>query len=387
MVWWAFAERSSRPGGVLLLAPETVRAHWTTHLYHRLIETVCRVRSQLDRSHLDVSSASRCQSRTLLGLIHQAKRTPFGRDHDFCRIRTPHDFRRLVPLRSLEELRLLANPGTLLRRETRSPGNPNGAPGHRLSLAGPQRDAFRAAVRTGLALAISRKLPSRLCTGRLLLAPPSLPAWPDRPLLLHPWSLGEAVSSRKLFRLAADRPAWREMLRHETITCLAGSVEGIHRIGQLVLEQGQNLSNVWPDLALVFCLQEEGSLATAALAPLLGERVHLLQAVSCLDGVVALTDPRYRRLRLLTDHGLYFEFLPEEQRHQARPQRHDLSQVRCGTPYELVLTSPLGLWACRTDLVLTLDRIEPPLLASVERRPLTQARSVSEGTPVYQADA
>lgn len=345
-----------------------MREHWTTTLYHRLIETVCRVRSQLDRSHLDVQPASRCQTRTLLGLIHQGQRTPFGLEHDFCRIRTPADFRRLVPLRTFDELRRFAKPGALpTRRET---GDPNGVPAPRLAFAGPQREAFRLAVRTGLALAINRKLPHRLYTGRLLLAPPSLSAWPDRPLLLHPGSLGEAVSSRKLLRLLADNNAWRERLRHETITCLAGSVEGIGRIGRLVLEEGEDLSTVWPDLALVFSLQEDSSSPLTQLAPILGQRVALLQAVSCLDAVIALTDPRHGRLRLLTDHGIYFEFIPQEKRSQANPERCDLTQVKCGVPYELVLTSPLGLWACRTDRVLTFAQLDPPLLAALERKPL-----------------
>ncbi len=304
-----------------------MRAYWST-LYHRLIETVCRVRSQLDLARLDVQSSSRCQSRALLGLIHRARDTTFGRDHDFCRVRSPADFCRLVPLRSAGEACHDPTPGGDPEWRASRPGvNPNGVPlsrngtpdarpgpGHS-RLAGPQRDAFRAAIRTGLALAASRKLPHRLYSGRLLLAPPSLPAWPDRPLLLHPWSLGEAVSSRKLFRLAADTTAWKELLRHEAVTCLAGSVEGLLRLGQMVLDPGQDLSEVWPDLSLVFCLQEDSSLPLTRLAAVLGDRPRVLQTISCLGGVVALTDPRHGGLRLLTDHGLYFEFIPEDQRH------------------------------------------------------------------------
>ena len=43
---------------------------------------------------------ARCQKRTLLGLVHKAHTTRFGRDHDFRRIRDIQDFRRLVPLRT-----------------------------------------------------------------------------------------------------------------------------------------------------------------------------------------------------------------------------------------------------------------------------------------------
>ena len=61
----------------------------------------------LGRRHLAVynrDSAERCQLRTLLGLLHTARKTTFGRAHDFRRIRTVADFRRLVPVRTWADL-------------------------------------------------------------------------------------------------------------------------------------------------------------------------------------------------------------------------------------------------------------------------------------------
>src|SRR5262245_41937289 len=53
---------------------------------------------------LDHVAPARAQRRILLGLVHQASKTRFGRDHDFHRIRTVEDYRRLVPLRTPAEL-------------------------------------------------------------------------------------------------------------------------------------------------------------------------------------------------------------------------------------------------------------------------------------------
>ena len=61
------------------------------------------------------------------------------------------------------------------------------------------------------------------------------------------------------------------------------------------------------------------------------------------------------------DHGTYFEFVPVEQLDSPQPERFGLSAVLPGVPYELVLTSPAGVWACRTGKIMAFEKTEPPL--------------------------
>src|SRR5262249_5470653 len=58
---------------------------------------------------LDHSDPARSQLRHLHGLIHRAQNTPFGQNHDFARIHTHEDFKRLVPLSTVADY---ATPGT-----------------------------------------------------------------------------------------------------------------------------------------------------------------------------------------------------------------------------------------------------------------------------------
>src|SRR5262249_7017606 len=55
-------------------------------------------------AELDDEPVARNQRRILTGLVHEAQNTRFGLDHEFCRIRTLDDFRRLVPLRTPAQL-------------------------------------------------------------------------------------------------------------------------------------------------------------------------------------------------------------------------------------------------------------------------------------------
>ena len=61
-------------------------------------------RSRYHHVEFDRLDATRTQSHTLLALVHRGESTRFGREHDFRRIRTPDDFRRLVPLTTTADL-------------------------------------------------------------------------------------------------------------------------------------------------------------------------------------------------------------------------------------------------------------------------------------------
>ena len=88
----------------------------------------------------------------------------------------------------------------------------------------------------------------------------------------------------------------------------------------------------------------------------------LLPALIRPEGWLALHDPRHEGLRLLTDHGVYLEFIPFADADQQRPPRQWLDEVRPGVPYEVAISSPAGVWACRTGTVIEFTQLTPPLL-------------------------
>src|SRR4051794_18902318 len=87
---------------------ELVKSAWQwltdSRLARRVVDTIFRPRARRRIGDLDHQLGGQCQNRTLLGLVHKAHCTRFGRDHDFRRIRNVADFQRLVPLRTPAEL-------------------------------------------------------------------------------------------------------------------------------------------------------------------------------------------------------------------------------------------------------------------------------------------
>jgi hypothetical protein len=258
----------------------------------------CHCRHRLTK--LDRLDASRCQIRTLLGLVHHGYRTPFGRDHDFRRIRTLDDFHRLVPLRTTGELARFPVPPVV-----------------------PLADAARlAAITTGLALAARERPRAHLFEGTVLLLGDDV-ALPDDPSRVLPALVQPYANVRG------------------KVTCLVGSADRLARYLD-VCRPDDRVSTV----AVLYT--PSIGVTKERLRLRLNSDVLVLELAIRQEGPVAVEDPRRGGLRLLPDHGVFYEFVPAAERHSSSPPRLTLDQVDAGTTYELILTAPGGWWACRT---------------------------------------
>jgi GH3 auxin-responsive promoter len=256
---------------------------------------------------LDRGEAPRAQTRLLLGLVHRSRQTPFGLSHDFARMRTPEDYRRLVPL-STATAPLPSAPDI----------------------------AYRAAWRLALAEALHRGFPMPLLADAFVMLGDPDDCAARLPFLIAPFGCG------------GEGPA----LATGTV-CLAGSLRHL-------LSWTETRTEL-PNLALVL-YKRDPELSPAALCAQLNTRAAFVEMATLLDVPVAVEDTRHDKLRLLADDGVYYEFIPRARVHHQRPERLPLDQVKAGESYELVLTTAAGLWACRTGQMICFDRLSPPLL-------------------------
>src|SRR5262249_18492807 len=92
------------------------------------------------------------------------------------------------------------------------------------------------------------------------------------------------------------------------------------------------------------------------------DAVHFLETYPASEGFVAAEDPRHGLLRLLPDHGLFFEFVPVGELAAARPTRHTVADLETGVQYAVVLTTCAGLWGYVLGDTVCFERRAPPLL-------------------------
>lgn len=245
----------------------------------------------------------------------------------------------------------------------------------------------RAALRTALALVADARPRHRLLGGQLLLLGDSVLPLPGAPRLAAQgvpaelrayteagvgWNWGERLPATPVADLA-------DVYRRGRVSILAGPAGRAARFLQRVREQSgeECIGKVWPDLTAVVCVRPAWEPNPVGPALGLGDGVVVLDAAAQPEGMVALTDPRHGALRVLSDHGLFLEFVPAAEVCSPSPARHTLARVETGVPYEVVLTSPAGLWACRVGCTISFERRDPPLVRLVEPLPAPRPEPVA----------
>lgn len=297
-----------------------------------------RARARREVARLDRLTPARTQLHILLGLLHDAQATPFGREHDFQRIRTEADFRRLVPLQTTADLQ---------RQQAATP-----------SIRGAKnlRTARRAAWEAAVAFIVGARPQARLLSGRFVVLSAEENSGVAMPWLLRPYVLHDTKTTA-------------ETLVQTPVTCLCGSAEEVAALldRALRITGRERATEIWPGLAAVLYTRESPTDGPAPrLRSLLDDSVLLLETHSSPAGPVAVEDPRAGCLSLLFGHGAYFEFTPAAEAGKLDAARHGLDEVEPGVVYEMTMSSLSGVWACRTGMAVRFERRGSPLFRWVE---------------------
>ena len=339
------------------------------------------------------------QERTLLRLVHTARRTAFGRDHGFDAIRSVADFQKAVPLRTYEDLWNsylkdryptfddLTWPGRIPYFALTS-GTTQGAtkyiPVSRAMIASNQK-----AAKTMVAFHLSARPESKLFLGRLFFLGGSTDL--ERPAegvrqgdlsgiaseevsdLLRPYTFPpldlahETNWDRKLALLA-------ERSLNERITMVAGVPSWLLALFARLFELSgkSTIAEVWPDLEVVSHGGVKFDPYRKAFGAIVGsDAIRFQETYPCSEGFIAFGDPETDLLRLVFDHGIFHEFVPVDELGSDRPTRHWLGNVRVGVNYAIVVSTCAGMWSHIIGDTVRFDSLRPPLLTFTGRTKYT----------------
>ncbi len=335
------------------------------------------------------------QSETLLKLIRAASKTRFGRDHGFSSIRSVADFQRAVPLRTYEQtwdlyfrdayplFDNLTWPGRIPYLALTS-GTTQGAtkyiPVSRAMLA-----SNRKAARTMVAYHQASRPGSRLFHGRLFFLGGSSDL--DRPAPGVEQGDLSGIASKELNDLLrpytfpplelALEPDWDRKLQilaerslHEPISLIGGVPSWLLALFQRLLELSgkSSLAEVWPTLEVVVHGGVKFDPYREAFRSIVGSpKVRLQETYPCSEGFIAFGDPATDWLRLVFDHGLFYEFVKVDELDTPNPTRHWLDNAERGVNYAIVLSTCAGMWAHVVGDTVRFESLDPPLLSFTGR--------------------
>ena len=344
---------------------------------------------------LALEDGAQVQERTLLKLVRRAADTRFGKEHGFREIEDVAGFRERVPLRRYEDFwsvywqpsfpRLTDNtwPGTIPFFAVTS-GTTTGATKYIPCTP----EMLRSNQHAGLDLVVHhlRHRPrSRVMGGRLFMLGGSTALVEEAP----------GVQSGDISGIAINQIPWWGHAFYFPPPALARLTDWEEKVARLAvrsLEKDIRLFGGTPSWVLLFCealaTLRQGSTRFAELYPNLellvhggvnfapyrprfeslldGSHAELREVYPASEGFFAVADRgEGEGLRLILDHGIFYEFVPVAELDKAVPTRHWMGDIETGIDYALLVSTCAGAWAYLVgDTVRFVERRPPRLLVT-----------------------
>jgi phenylacetate-coenzyme A ligase PaaK-like adenylate-forming protein len=314
-------------------------------------------------------NALKCQEKIRKRLVRAAKKTRFGKDHQFAKIKSYEDFKRLVPLADYEDLkpyiyRINAGQSNVLwkgkpKYYAKTSGTTSGAkyipltkesiPNH----FGTARNAiFHYVATTGKADFMDGKMmflsgsPTleahyNIPTGRLSgISNHLIPGWLKKSQMpsyatncIEDWEqkLDEIVleTVNEDMRLISGIPPWVQMY-YERLLEYTGK--------KTVLE-------VFPNFSMFVYGGVNYEPYRAKLEALVGAKIPSVETYPASEGFLAFQDQQDDAALLLNvNSGIFFEFVPLKETAKEQPERFSLGEIELGIQYAVILNTNAGLW-------------------------------------------
>ncbi|EJL67674.1 GH3 auxin-responsive promoter family protein [Chryseobacterium populi] len=309
------------------------------------------------------------QEKLLLSLVDTAKKTLFGREHDFENIRSVEDFQEKVSIADYEDLkpyieRVKRGQANILWTDTpeyfaKTSGTTSGSKyipiskeGMPYQIAGAQSALFHYIAKKNNADFVQGKMiflqgsPEMeevygIKTGRLsgivahhipnYLQKNRLPSWETN--IMEDWEA-------KVDKIVTET-------EKENMTLISGIPPWlIMYFEKLTEKHGKKIKQIFPDLQLIVTGGVNYEPYRDKMEDLLGGKVDIVQTFPASEGFFAFQDDYTKEgLLLLTNHGIFYEFVPLEEYGKPNAKRLTLKDIELNKDYALVLTTNSGLWA------------------------------------------
>lgn len=343
-------------------------------------------------------NAERDQENLLLSLVHTAQKTLFGREHDFENIHTVKEFQDRVPVADYEDLkpyieRVKKGQANILWTETpeyfaKTSGTTSGSKyipiskeGMPFQIAGAQSALFHY---------ISKKNNADFVNGKMIFlqGSPEL----EEVFGIKTGRLSGIVAHHIPNYLQKNRlPSWEtnimedweakvdkiiEETEHENMTLISGIPPWlIMYFEKLTEKHGKKIKQLFPNLQLIVTGGVNYEPYRDKMEELLGGKVDIIQTFPASEGFFAFQDDYTREgLLLLTNHGIFYEFIPLEEYGKPEARRLTLKEIELNKDYALILTTNSGLWAYSIgDVVRFISKDPYRILVSGRTKHFTSA--------------
>lgn len=343
-------------------------------------------------------NAASDQEKLLLSLIKTAKKTLFGREHDFENIKSIKDFQERVKVADYEDLkpyieRVKRGQANILWTETpeyfaKTSGTTSGSKyipiskeGMPFQIKGAQSALFHYIAKKNNADFVKGKMiflqgspelkeDFGIKTGRLSgIVAHHIPNYLQKNRL-------PSLETNMMEDWEAKVDKIVEETEKENMTLISGIPPWlIMYFEKLIEKHGKKIKQIFPNLQLIVTGGVNYEPYRDKMEELLGGKVDIVQTFPASEGFFAFQDDYTKEgLLLLTNHGIFYEFIPLEEYGKPDAKRLTIKDIELNKDYALILTTNSGLWAYSIgDVVRFIDKNPHRILVSGRTKHFTSA--------------
>ena len=309
------------------------------------------------------------QEKLLLSLVKTAEKTLFGREHQFESIQNVQDFQKLVKIADYEELksyieRIKKGQRNILWTDVpeyiaKTSGTTSGAKYIPISKEGMPYQI--AAAQSAIFHYINQKNNSDFVSGKMIF----LQGSPELEEIngIKTGRLSGIVAHHIPNYLQKNRlPSLKTNLiedwetkvdeivketEKENMTLISGIPPWLIMYFEKLIERnGKKITELFPNLQLIITGGVNFEPYREKMNELLGKPIDTIQTFPASEGFFAFQDDYQKEgLQLLTNHGIFYEFIPLEEYGKPDAKRLTLKDIELHKDYALILTTNSGLWA------------------------------------------
>ena len=321
------------------------------------------------KNKLWINNPHKAQQETFRYLISNAEHTAFGKDHHFNQITNYDDFKNKVPIRSYEDIkhyidRIINGEYNVLWKGrpmyfAKTSGTTSGTkyiPINKASMPYHVMAAKHALLHyiyeTGKADFVDGKMiflqgdpvldeVGGIKTGRLsgivahfvpkYLQKNRMPSWKANTIKDWETKVNAIVDEtvQEDMRLISGIPSWIQTY-----------------FEKLIQKTGKPVGDIFPNFNLFVYGGLNFEPYRQKFKQLIGREIDSIELYPASEGFFAYQDkPDRDDLLLLTNHGMFYEFVPADEIFNENPTRLSLKDVQTGINYALILSTNAGLWA------------------------------------------
>lgn len=316
-------------------------------------------------------------------LIHQAKDTVFGKDHNFSEIKTFEDFAKQVPIRDYEELRpyvdrMVKGEENILWKGkpiyfAKTSGTTSGA--KYIPLTKESMPFHIQAARNAILSYIYETGKADFVDGKMIFLQGS-PILEDKNGIKLGRLSGIVAHFVPKYLQKNRMPSWEtnciedwetkvDAIVEETFNEDMSVISGIPSWVQMYFEKleqkgGKPVGEIFKNFNLFIYGGVNYEPYRAKFEKLIGRKVDSIELFPASEGFFAYQDSQKEKgMLLLLNSGIFYEFVKSEEFFIENPKRYTIGEVELGVNYVLLLSTNAGLWAYNIGDTVQFTSLKP----------------------------